>query len=182
VTSICGDRITAVTVTTVDKAGEWEIVEDPRIPRLCSSCPGISKQRDALSRFANCISMVVFDEMKDFSHRNLVLKLLKIEAALQTTSQADISGRELVQALEKLTRAILKETALNTTQKHIVADFVLGIAQRISQGHDDRSHDLVMAAMAWIPSVVSDTKNLAVLWEKAIPPINSYLGIDSKRF
>ncbi len=115
-------------------------------------------------------------EGSNIANLNLGSQIGTINASLEHISEGDESQKAFARALQQFTEAVVSANLADTEKKEVV-EALSTVAEQAAKKPDERSHGLLKAVLAWIPTAIGTADHLTALWDKFGPIIMAHLRI-----
>lgn len=110
------------------------------------------------------------------SNLNLGSQVGSINSVLQSIS-GEGEAQHLAKALKEITEAVMADAALQDSQKQEAVQALSDVARQSQLDEAERSTGTLKAIFTWLPTLISASADLTVLWDKVAPTVKTFFGL-----
>jgi hypothetical protein len=110
------------------------------------------------------------------SNLNLGSQVGSINSALQSIS-GEGEAQNLAKALKEITEAVIADATLQDSQKREAVQALSDVARQSRLDEAERSTGTLKAIFTWLPTLISASADLTVLWDKIAPTVKTFFGL-----
>ena len=110
------------------------------------------------------------------SNLNLGSQVGSINSVLQSIS-GEGEAQDLAKVLKEITEAVVADAILQDSQKREAVQALSDVAKQAQLNPTERSTGTLKAIFSWLPSIISASADLTVLWDKVAPTVKTFFGL-----